>query len=41
MTIDPILRAAGLVLHLHHARRGVALTPSRVSEVAPHFHRSM
>jgi len=41
MTIDTICHAAGPVLHPHHALMGVALAPSFVPEVAPHFHRSL
>jgi hypothetical protein len=41
MTIDTICHAAGIALHLHYAAKGVALTPSRVPEVTPHFYRSI
>lgn len=33
--------AAGSVLHYHYALAGLALTPARVLEVAPQFHRSI
>lgn len=41
MPTDTVCHAAATALHHHYALAGLALTPVRMPEVAPHFHRSI